>query len=90
MPTSPRSSIPVTDLRHRPLVPDSGSGPHKGGPRCIYQEIGQSSDIGTIDPDVGDRRQTSPTKGEIGHRRSERYGGPRKVDLRIISDKGKA
>jgi len=62
----------------------SGSRPRKGGPRHTYQEIGQSSDIGFVDPDVGDRHQTSPIEGEIGHRRSERYSGPRKVVPRIM------
>ena len=57
---------------------------HVRGARRTYQEIGQSSDIGTIDPDVGDRHQNLPTEGEIEHQWSERYSGPRKVDPRII------
>jgi len=65
-------------------MPDSGSRPRKGGHRRTYHGIGQSSDIDTIDPDVGDRHQTSPTEGEIGRQWSERYSGPRKVDPRII------
>jgi len=84
VPTSPRSSIPEVDLRHRTLVPDSGSEPHKGGLGCTYERIGQSSNIGTIDPDVGDRHQTSAIEGEIRHRWYERYSGPRKVDPRVI------
>ena len=83
-PTGPRSSTPLTDLRHRTPMPDSGRGPHKVGPKRTYQRIGQSSDIGTIDPDVGDRHRPSPTEGEIGHWRSERYVGPREVGPRII------
>jgi len=82
--TSPRPSVPEADLRHRTPVPDSGSGPRKGGPRRTYQEIGQSSNISTIDPDVGDRHRTLPTEGEIEHWRSERCSGPSKVDHRII------
>jgi len=31
VPTSPRSSIPETDIRHRTPVPDNGSWPRKGG-----------------------------------------------------------
>ena len=71
VPTSTRSSTPVTDLKHRTPVPVSGSGPRKVGPRRTYQGIGQSSDIGFIDIDVGDRDQTSPEEGEIGRRRSK-------------------
>ena len=40
-------------------VPDSGSGPRKGGPRRTYQEIGQSSDIGTTNIHVRRRDRTS-------------------------------
>jgi len=71
VPTSPRSSTPVTDLKHHILVPNSKDGPHKVGPRFTYQGVGQSSDIGTIDLDVGDRHQTLPQEGEIGRRRSK-------------------
>jgi len=84
VPTSPRSLILEADLRHRTPVLDNGRGPRKGGPRRTYQEVGQSSDIGTIDPDVGDRHQTSLIGEEIGHRQFKRYSGPRKVDPRII------
>jgi len=42
---------------------DSGRDPRKVGLRHTYQDIGQSSDIGTTNLDVGDRHQTSP-KGE--------------------------
>jgi len=84
VPTSPRSSTPVTNFRHRTPVPGNGREPCKVGPRHTYQGIGQSSDIDTIDPDVGDRHQTSLTEGEIGRRRSERYSGPRKVGPRIV------
>jgi len=66
-----RSSIPVTDLGHRTPVPDSKDGSCKVGPRYTYQGVGQSSDIGTIDLDVGDRHQTSPEEGEIGRQGSE-------------------
>jgi len=65
-------------------VHDSGRGPCKGGPRRTYQETGQSSDIDTIDPVVGDRHQTSSIGREIGHRQFERYSGPCKVDPSII------
>ena len=71
VPTSLRSLIPVTDLRHRTPVPDSKDGPHKVGHRYAYQGVGQSSDVGTTDLDVGDQHQTSPEEGEIGRRRSE-------------------
>ena len=53
--TSPRSSVPKTNLRHRTPVLGSGSGTRKGGPIRTYQKFGQSSDIGTIDPGDGDR-----------------------------------
>jgi len=66
VPTSPRLSTPVTDLRHRTPVPDGKDGPRKVGPRYTYQGVGQSSDIGNMDPDIGDRHQTSPEEGEIG------------------------
>ena len=33
VPTSPRSSTPVTDLKHHILVPNSKDGPHKVGPK---------------------------------------------------------
>ena len=69
---------------HLYFMSDSGSGPHKGALKRTYQAIGQSSDIGTKDPDVGDRHQNLPTEGEIEHQWSERYSGPRKVDPRII------
>jgi len=69
--TNPQSSTPVTDLRHRTPVPDSRDGPHKVGPRYTYQGVGQSSDIGIMDLDVGDQHQTSLEEGEIRRRRSE-------------------
>ena len=69
---------------HLYFMSDSGSGPHKGALKRTYQAIGQSSDIGTKDPDVGDRYQTSLIEEDIGHRRSERYSGPCKVDPSII------
>ena len=62
VPTSPRSSTPEADLRHRALVPDSGRGPRKVGPKRTYQGMGLSSDIGTMDINVGDRHQTSPKR----------------------------
>ena len=62
----------MTDLIHRTPVPDSKDGPRKVGPRYAYQGVGQSSDIGTMDLNVGDRHQTSLEEGEIGRRRSER------------------
>ena len=71
IPTSPRSSIPVTNLRHRTPVPDSKDGQRKVGPKYTYQGVVQSSDIGTINLDIGDRHQTSPEEGEIGCRQSE-------------------
>ena len=61
----------MTDLRHRTLVSESKDKPHKVGPRYTYQGVGQSSGIGTIDFDVGDRHQTSPKEGEIERRLSE-------------------
>ena len=61
----------MTDLRHRTSVPDSKDGPRKVGLRYTYQGVGHSSDIGTIDLDVGDRHQTSPEEGEIERRLSE-------------------
>jgi len=66
----------MTDLKHRTPVPDSGKGPSTMDPICTYQRIGESSNISTIDPDVGDRHRPSPTEGEIGHRQSKRYDGP--------------
>jgi len=60
-----------TDLRHRTPVPDSKDGSCKVDPRYTYQGVGQSSNIGTIDIDVGDRHQTPPEEGEIRRRRSE-------------------
>jgi len=71
----------TSDIAHRCLVLEVG---HVKGAPDTYQEFVQSSDIGTVDPDDGDRHQTSPIKGEIGHRWSERYSGPRKVNPRII------
>ena len=65
LPTNPRSSNSVTDLRHRTPMPDSKDGPRKVGPRYTYQGVGQSSDFRTIDLDVGNRHQTSPEEGEI-------------------------
>ena len=61
----------MTDLRHRTPVPDSRDGRRKVGPRYTYHGVGQSSDIGIMDLDVGDRHQTSPEEGEIGRQRSE-------------------
>ena len=61
----------MTDLRHRTPVLDSNDGPRKVGPRYTYQGVGQSSDIGTINIDVGDQDQTLSEEGVIGHRRSE-------------------
>jgi len=71
VPTSPRSWTLVTDLKHRTPVPDSKDGPRRVGPRYTYQGVGQSSDIGIMDLDVGDRHQTSPEEREIRRRRSE-------------------
>jgi len=71
VPTSPRSSTPLTDLIHRTPVPDSRDGPRKVGPRYTYQGVGQSSNIDIMNLDIGDRHQTSLEEGEIGHRRSE-------------------
>ena len=65
-------------------MPDSGSGPRKGAPKCTYQETGQSSEVGSIGPNIGDRHQTSTTEGEIGHWRSERNSVPGKMDPKII------
>ena len=74
----------MTNLRHRTPVPDTGRGSRKVGPRHTYQRIGQSSDISTTDPDVGNRYRPSPRQGEIRHRWSERYVGPGEVGPRII------
>jgi len=65
-------------------VSDSGSGSRKGGPDAPIRGLVSIRTIGPINPDVGDRHQTSPTEGEIRRRRSEHYSGPRKVDPRII------
>ena len=40
LPTSPRSSTPMTDLRHRTLVPDSKDGTRNVGPKYTYQGVG--------------------------------------------------
>ena len=61
----------MTVLRHRTPMPNSKDRPRKVGPRYTCQDVGQSSDIGTIDLNVGDRHQTSPEEGEIERRRSE-------------------
>jgi len=45
----------TSDIAHR-----------KGGPRHTCQEIGQSSNISTIDPDVGDRHRQQRERSNIG------------------------
>ena len=61
----------MSDLKHRTPGFDSRNGPRKVGPRYTYQGVGQSSDIGSMDLDVGDGHQTLPEEGEIERRRSE-------------------
>ena len=74
----------MTDLRHRTPVPDGKGRPREVGLWYACQSDGQSSDIGTTNLDFEDRHRTSPTEGEIGHRRSERCIGPHKASPRII------